>query len=162
MTARALEGRANFTEYLRAEQWKRMVSTGDRWPAFCQAVRRHAQTQAKPAAPALPLRRRPDRADADAPDPLGGPGLGVPAEVHAQMRILHAAGGVPATTPQQRKRNRRSSDGMWYGVPTSLKLALRYGYIGPNLPPRLGMAWVGRRGACPSGGTSWSLAPKGG
>jgi hypothetical protein len=36
---------------------------------------------------------------------------------------------------------------VWYGVPASLKLALHYGYISPNLPPPLGMAWVARRDA---------------
>ena len=38
LSARTDEQRQRFEVYVRAAQWKRQVSTHDRWPAFCKAA----------------------------------------------------------------------------------------------------------------------------
>lgn len=88
------------------------------------------------------------------PDALGGALPGVPSEVHQRMLQLLSSGGISATTPAQRARNPLTSKSE-YGVPDGLREALRNSYIGPNLPPPLGMYWQ-----CVHG--SWRLRPMGG
>jgi hypothetical protein len=87
-------------------------------------------------------------------DLLGGIVEGVPQNVHAQMVALVEAGSIPVSTVAMRLRSRGTSASE-YGVPTGLAQARDYGYIGPNLPPPLGMVWKCRGG-------KWSLAPRGG
>jgi hypothetical protein len=41
------QGRARMVRYVRSAQWKHMVSTADRWPAFCQAAKRVAEARAE-------------------------------------------------------------------------------------------------------------------
>ena len=38
LSARTAEGRSQIVSYVRAAQWQRMVSTADRWAAFCEAA----------------------------------------------------------------------------------------------------------------------------
>jgi hypothetical protein len=38
ISARTADNRVVMDEYIRAGQWRRMVSTGDRWEAFCKAA----------------------------------------------------------------------------------------------------------------------------
>jgi hypothetical protein len=40
LSAQTANGRHKFTLHLRAAQWKRMHSTADRWPLFCEEVKR--------------------------------------------------------------------------------------------------------------------------
>ena len=62
------------------------------------------------------------------------------------MEELFRSGGVPQSTPEQRERNRGTS-GSRYTVPKGpLQEALDWGYIGPNLPPPVGLRWVGHGG----------------
>ena len=91
---------------------------------------------------AAPPLKRPRAAS---PDLLGGPGP-APADVHAQALAAHAAGWLPATTPEQRGRQRGTA-GSAYGVPQDLKVFLEWGYISPNLPPPRNMRWTFRGGA---------------
>ena len=79
----------------------------------------------------------------------------VPAAVHQRMEQLFQAGGVPKSTPQQRKRQ-RGTGGSQYVVPQGpLVEALEWGYISPNLPAPAGLRWVGQ-------GNKWALCVHGG
>ena len=46
-TAATPQGRARLTTAIRASQWRRMVSTSDRWPEYCRAVHRMRQGKGK-------------------------------------------------------------------------------------------------------------------
>lgn len=87
------------------------------------------------------------------PEDLGSAG-DVPAEVHGRMVALFVAGGLPRSSLNQRRRNRLTS-GSGYCVPGSLREALRWGYVHPNLQPPHGMVWRGLGGV-------WRLVPRGG
>eukprot|EP00969_Alexandrium_andersonii_P069449 3063763-Alexandrium_andersonii.AAC.1 len=39
ISVRTEEGRGMMASCIRAAQWKQMVSTADRWPAFCAAMK---------------------------------------------------------------------------------------------------------------------------
>eukprot|EP00969_Alexandrium_andersonii_P083981 3704729-Alexandrium_andersonii.AAC.1 len=45
ISARTEEGRDMMASYIRAAQWKQMVSTADRWPAFCAAMKKHGAAE---------------------------------------------------------------------------------------------------------------------
>ena len=85
---------------------------------------------------------------------LGRRDRGVPEALHSQMEAMVAAGTLHPTTPEQRQRNRGTA-GSEYGVPAGLGDALKYGYIGPNLPPPAGLTWR-------HSGGQWKLIPRGG
>ena len=85
---------------------------------------------------------------------LGGRGP-VPAGIHERMEELAARGSIPITTLPQRLRSMPTA-GSRYHVPKELLQARDYGYIGPNLPPPLGLHWVA------SDGGFWALREKGG
>lgn len=72
---------------------------------------------------------------------LGKRTAGVTAAVHKRMLVLAASGGIPITTPAQRKRN-KLTPGTEYGVPAELREALFQGYLHPNLPPPRGFRWA--------------------
>ena len=55
-------------------------------------------------------------------------------ELHNSMEELASTGKIPVTTPQQRSRNRVTSNSS-YEVPKEFEEALKAGYIHPNLPP---------------------------
>jgi hypothetical protein len=78
----------------------------------------------------------------------------VPLEVHDRMEELARRGGIPCSTPGQRRRHRGTS-GSEYGVPPALREALRLGYLSPNLPAPIGLCWKVRGG-------KWALVPNGG
>ena len=78
-----------------------------------------------------------------------------PPDIREQMQLLIQQGSIPATSVDQRRRNKRAR-GAEYGVPPELSTALQYSYLHPNLPPPRGMRWkmLGHR--------KFALAPKGG
>lgn len=85
---------------------------------------------------------------------LGSAGK-VPRDVHERMEELCRSGGVPASTLEQRERNKLTG-GSTYGVPIGpLQDALHYGYISPNLAPPAGYIWKFREG-------NWQLVLRGG
>ena len=59
-------------------------------------------------------------------------------------------GKIPVSTLKQRRRQKGTS-GSCYGVEASLRDALKFGYIGPNLPAPLGRIWRS------DGGGVWRL-----
>ena len=81
-------------------------------------------------------------------DLLGDPGQ-APMALHRAMTALAREGKMPVTSLEMRQRNGHSGD-MEYGVPGHLVDALRYGYIGPNLPAPLGQQWKAK-------GNKWFL-----
>ena len=84
---------------------------------------------------------------------LGSAGK-VPRDVHERMEELCLSGGVPASTLEQRQRNKLTG-GSTYGVPIGpLQEALHYGYISPNLAPPAGYIWKFRG--------NWQLVLRGG
>ena len=86
---------------------------------------------------------------------LGPPLPNIPEGVHDRMESLAAQGAVPMTTPEQRELSGGMRAGSEYRVPDSLLEALRWGYVGPDLPAPQGFLWRGRAG-------KWQLAPRGG
>lgn len=85
---------------------------------------------------------------------LGSAGK-VPRDVHERMEELCRSGGVPASTLEQRERNKLTG-GSTYGVPIGpLQDALHYGYISPNLAASAGYIWKFREG-------NWQLVLRGG
>ena len=45
LTAKSENGRARMEQYIRAAQWFRLVGPDDRWPRFCDAVRRFIEKE---------------------------------------------------------------------------------------------------------------------
>lgn len=115
----------------------------------CQARRLELQGSAPPQ-----LEPEPPRMDPEEPHSRLGDRGDVPQEVHERMEELARRGGIPCSTPEQRRRNGMTA-GNEYGVPPALRDALRHGYLGPNLPAPIGFYWR-------AGGGKWSLAPRGG
>jgi hypothetical protein len=124
-----------------------MVSEGT-LPSEDELDRRAPLSWVAPLVPAVPL-----VIDLDE-DPLGGPADGCPADVHARMIELFAAGGVPQTSAKQRLKQ-KVTPGESYKIPDALQEAFDFGYINPNLNPPDGHRWVRR-------GVGWQLAPRGG
>ena len=78
----------------------------------------------------------------------------VPNDVHQAAVAMWQAGELCETTPEQRQRNGRCA-GVNYGTPHRYAQLLRYGYLGPNLPPPTSYHWACRPG-------TWILLPRGG
>ena len=139
----------------------------DLWPAVLESLRSNSLiseeeldgmsglvSEAPPAvevsAPLAPLAP---------PVPAGNRGVlgkrdpAVPLDIHVELERMAVAGLIPATTLAQRQRCMRTTAVV--GVPESLALPKRLGYIHPNLPPPQGMLW-----RCQGG--RWHLAPRGG
>ena len=76
-----------------------------------------------------------------------------PPDVQERMQVLIDEGRIPATTKEQRRRNRLSTGA--YRVSECLQEALKWQYVHPNLKSPLGLAWKGKA-------NRWSLAPMGG
>ena len=87
-------------------------------------------------------------------DALGGCGVGVPQEVHLEMLSLASQGSIPTTSPEARSRNKVCGQSS-YEVPTTLRTALQFGYISPNVGAPEGLLWRARAGV-------WRLVPRGG
>lgn len=85
---------------------------------------------------------------------LGGRLSDTPADVHKRMVEMAQGGMLPMTTPAQRARQ-TSTPGSGYAVPLALREALKYRFIGPNLPPPRGLVWRCR-------GSRWALCKLGG
>ena len=85
---------------------------------------------------------------------LAPPPAGTASKFHKEMEDLAVFGVIPATTQEQRDRNKPCSKTK-YRVPPGLHLALKGGYIGPNLPPPAGMVWRALPGC-------WALCRQGG
>jgi hypothetical protein len=168
LTARTPDGRARLANYIRAAQWKLMVSNTDRWPIFCLAVQRflareRASQQPEPVADQMPPAPVPEEI-LPAPAAVAIPipvqmeaSPNEPADVHARRQQMFQAGGIWPTTPQQRLKQRSSRAGSSYACPPAFAEALKFGYVGPNLPDPPGYKWKSR-----DSGLSWGLAPQGG
>ncbi len=90
----------------------------------------------------------------EASDPLGGRAEGCPLDVHNRMLGLLAKNAIPRTTQQMRSKQKLTA-GESYKVPDTLREALHWGYINPNLPKVPGFDWKRR-------GMGYQLAPRGG
>ena len=98
-----------------------------------------------------PLQPQPASAR-ERPHPVGQRESSTPAAVHQKMEELCQQGLLPATSLQQRQRNKLVSI---YNVPSQLEEALQHRYIHPNLPPPAGLRWRHQR-------NEWHLVPRGG
>ena len=85
---------------------------------------------------------------------LGDRDSQVDPEVHTQMERLAMEGAIPVSTLKQRMRNRQTVNTS-YIVPKELSVALRHGYVSPNMPPPRGMCWKAQGGV-------WRLCMRGG
>ena len=95
--------------------------------------------------------------DADAPRKRRKKAVQVPdapEHVHAVAVGMWESGELKPTTLEQRRRNGRLP-GISYGTPTRYTELLKWGYIGPNLPPPSGFHW-----RCQPG--QWVLCERGG
>ena len=81
--------------------------------------------------------------------------LGAPGHASQELHNSARTGKIPVTTPDQRSRNRVTSNSS-YEVPQEFEAALKAGYLHPNLPPPQGLIW-----RCKPGG-SWKLCLRGG
>ena len=123
---------------------KSKVAHKDEWAAVCVAAKSGLLPAMEELDKQAPMDWASVVADAGhATDDLGGPHRGVPLHVHQRMLDLHAEGAIRLSTPSARLRNKPSST---YRVPPSLKEALRYSYIHPNLAIPAGRAWHGQGG----------------
>ena len=107
-----------------------------------------------PAQAATPSSESSQRTPSLLRQPLLGDVGDVPRGIHDQMIALCQQGTIPNTSLSQRLRNRPATDTA-YEVPADFQVAVRLGYLGPNLRPPPGLIWRFKGGV-------WRLVPRGG